>query len=311
MFDARLSGSIGARLCVPLAAQGRRRPTQTWLAVLVLVFISCGRSPAFAQAGGGPCSGAPRYGDNAAASGRAQVNGISLYYESYGKGQPLLVIHGNGGTMDRLRCQIAFFSQTRRVIAADSRAHGQSDNGPAPLKYEQIADDLAQLVRVLGIERVDVLGHSDGAIVALLMAIRHPAQVGKVVASSPNLSPDVISPSTLARVREQYQTATQKIADGDRSQDWLRVKLQKEMVLNEPHITAADLKQIGAPTLIMTSQHDVIPMTHFVEIASHIPRAQLSVLPAAGHMMHQSDSDLYNIIANRFLEVTFSRSETR
>src|SRR5581483_1419045 len=187
------------------------------------------------------CSDAPPYGDNTAASGRVKVNGVSLYYESYGQGAPLLIIHGNGGSIDRLRCQIAFFSKTRKMIATDSRSHGHSDNGPTPLKYEQIADDLSELVRSLGIDRIDVLGHSDGGIVALLLAIQHPSQIGKVVASSPNLRPDVLPSTTLATIRNQLQLAN---AAGDRSQDSARVKMQKQMALNEPHISIDDLRTI-------------------------------------------------------------------
>lgn len=262
---------------------------------------------AIAQTPAGPCPDAPVYGDNAAASGRAKVNGISLYYESYGQGAPLLVIHGNGGSIDRLRCQIAFFSKTRRVVAADSRAHGHSDNGPGPLKYEQIADDLSELVRSLGIERVDVLGHSDGGIVALLLAIRHPSQVGSVVASSPNLRPNAVPSAWLARPggpRDQLRLANEKILAGDHAQDWVRLKMQKEMVLNEPHISTDDLKKITAPTLIMAGDHDVIPLSHVMEIASGIPHAQLAILPGATHDIIRGQYDLYNFIANRFFEAT-------
>jgi pimeloyl-ACP methyl ester carboxylesterase len=270
---------------------------------VLLVFLT--GSVAAAQTPVGPCPGVPAYGDNAAASGRAKVNGISLYYESYGQGAPLLVIHGNGGSIDRLRCQIGFFSKTRRVIAADSRSHGHSENGPAPLKYEQIADDLSELVRSLGIERIDVLGHSDGGIVALLLAIRHPSQVGKVVASSPNLTPEVLALAT--GPRSQLQLANEMIEAGDHSQDWTRLKMQKEMVLNEPHISINDLRKITAPTLIMAGDNDVIPLNHIIEIANGIPHAQLAVLPAATHDLLRGQYDLYNFLASRFFEVTFSR----
>jgi len=272
-----------------------------------LVFLS--GCIAAAQTLDGPCPDAPAYGDNATASGKAKVNGVSLYYESYGQGAPLLYIHGNGGSIDRGRCQIAFFSKTRRVIAADSRAHGHSDNGLLPLKYEQIADDLSELVRSLGIERIDVVGHSDGGIVALLLAIRHPSQVGNVVASGPNLRPEVLGQATLARVRNQAQLANEKIASGDHSQDWTRLKLQKELVLSEPHISIDDLRKITSPTLIMIGDHDdAIPISHIIEIATGISHAQLAILPGATHDLLRGEYDLYNFIANRFLEVTFAKT---
>lgn len=274
---------------------------------ILVCLLLAGGGVAVAQTSTGVCPKEGAYGDNTAASGRVKVNGISLYYESYGQGAPLLVIHGNGGSIDRLRCQIAFFSKSRRVIAADSRTHGHSDNGPAPLKYEQIADDLSELVRLLGIERIDVLGHSDGGVVALLLAIRHPTQVGKVVASSPNLTPEVVLPGWKVSPRKQVQLANEKIEARDQSQDWARLKMQKEMVLNEPHISSDDLGKITAPTLVMGGDNDAMPVSHFIEIAAHIPHGQLSILPAATHDLLVGNDDLYNFIANRFFEVTFKR----
>lgn len=257
---------------------------------------------AAAQTPAGACPPEGTYGNNMAASGRAKVSGISLYYESYGQGAPLLIIHGNGGSIDRMRCQIAFFSKTRRVIAADSRAHGHSDNGPAPLTEEQMADDLAALVRSLGIERIDVLGHSDGGIVALQLAIRHPDLVGKVVASGANLTPEVLPPATRANRRNLVQLANEKMQAGDRSQDWMRLKMQKE---EAPHISMEDVGKISAPVLVMGGDHDVIPVSHFLDIATAIPHGQLAILPGANHNAHQNLYDLYNFIANRFFEVRF------
>ena len=260
---------------------------------------------AFSIAAAQPPEDCPRqgtYGNDAAASRRVVVNGISLYYEAYGQGSPLLLIHGNGGSIDRVRCQLAYFAKTRRVIAVDSRTHGRSDNGPAPLKYEQIADDLAELVRALGFDRIDVLGHSDGGNVALLLAIRHPSIIGKVVASSPNLTPDAVLSTEMENPRKQLALAMEKIAVGDTSQDWKRLQMQKEMVVTEPHITVAALHTIAAPVLVMGGDNDAMPVSHFVEIAKAIPEGQLAVLPGANHGMHQNQHDLYNAIANRFLQ---------
>ena len=133
------------------------------------------------------CPEAPSYGNDTNAGHFAKVNGISLYYEIRGDGPPLLLIHGNGGSIERVRCQIEYFSRSRRVIVADSRAHGRSDSGAGRLTYEQIADDLSALLGELKIDASDLWGHSDGGIVALLLAIRHPGQVRKVIASSANL----------------------------------------------------------------------------------------------------------------------------
>ena len=276
---------------------------QLTFAALVLWAISS--RAAVAQPASSPCSAAPAYGNSP--DGRyAKINGISIYYETYGVGQPLVLIHGNGGSIDRDRCQIAYFSQFRRVIIADSRSHGHSDNGPGRLTYEQIADDLSALLAELKIDKTDVWGHSDGGVVALLMGIRHPSQVSKIIASSANLRPDVIYPAWLEGVRQQDQRAADMLKAGDQSQDWARLKQQKDMVLNEPHITSADLQKISAPTLIIGADFDAIPVLHFVEIFGAIPHAELFIMPGATHGMIRGESaELYNSVVGRFLEHPF------
>ena len=137
-----------------------------------------------------PCPASAPYGQNRAVGHFAEVNGIRTYYEEYGRGPSLLLIHGNGGSIHGMRCQIDYFSRRYHVIAADSRSHGKSDDGDGPLTYEQMADDLAALLEQLKVDSVDVIGQSDGGILALLLAIRHTSKVNKVVASSPNLRPD-------------------------------------------------------------------------------------------------------------------------
>ena len=279
----------------------KNRPVLLTMGCLVL---SCGIAVAQQPAA---CPEAPTYGNNADAGAFAKVNGISLHYESYGQGAPLLVIHGNGGSSNGLRCQISFFSVTRRVIAADSRAHGRSEDGTGPLTYDQIADDLAELIKTLGLERTDVLGHSDGGIVALLLAIRHPDRVGKVIASAANLRPEALSAKSLEGMRANVQQADQMLKAGDRSRDWNRRKRQVEMMIQEPHITRADLQKISVPTLIMGGDADLlVPLSHTIEIFEGIPRAQLFIVPGAGHGLPGGQFDLYNFVAARFLDRTFS-----
>jgi pimeloyl-ACP methyl ester carboxylesterase len=129
------------------------------------------------------------YGQNAAAGHTAKVNGIAIYYETCGSGPPLLLIHGNGGSIFSMRCQIPFFSASYMVIAADSRSHGKTEDGSGRLTHEQMADDLAGLLDTMHVDSVDVIGQSDGGILPLLLALRHPAKVRALVASSPNLRP--------------------------------------------------------------------------------------------------------------------------
>ena len=250
------------------------------------------------------CPEAPTYGNDASAGHTATVNGIALYYEVHGEGAPLLMIHGNGGSVNSVRCQIAYFSKYRRVIVADSRSHGRSENGKGRLTFEQIADDLAALLLSLKIEKSDVWGHSDGGIVALLLAIRHPRQVSKMVASSANLRPDetALTPAFLKSVREGSQEAAAKIKNGDQSQDWFRRKRQLDLMLEEPHIPIGDLQKISTPTLVVGADRDIMPLAHTLEIAANIPGAQLFIMPGATHGMLSTEHEFYNMVVARFLD---------
>ena len=264
--------------------------------------LSC--SVAAAQSATPPCPEAPSNGNVANAGQFAKVNGISLFYEIHGEWPPLVLIHGNGGCINGTRCQIAYFSQSRRVIVADSRSHGRSDAGSGRLTFEQIADDLSALLRELRIDASDVWGHSDGGIVALLLAIRHPDQVRKVIASSANLRPDdtALTSSFINGVRKGAATASDMIKAGDHSQDWVRRKRQLDLMLEEPHIAAADLRKITAPTLVIGADADIMPVAHTLEIFNGISSAQLFIMPGATHRMPSAEHDLYNSIVARFLD---------
>ena len=177
------------------------------------------------------------------------------------------------------------------------------------LTYEQIADDLSALLDVLKIDALDVWGHSDGGIVGLLLASRHPQQVLKLISSSPNLRPDesALFPWFINRVRGGSQNAAEMIKAGDRSRDWVRIKRLQDLMLEEPHIITQDLQKITAPTLLMFADADIMPLEHAVEIFHGVPQAQLFVMPGATHGMLGIESDVYNAVVARFLERTFAR----
>jgi pimeloyl-ACP methyl ester carboxylesterase len=250
------------------------------------------------------CPNAPAYGNDANAGHIVKVNGIALYYEAHGDGSPLLLIHGNGGAINSVRCQIAYFSKYRLVIIADSRSHGRSEDGNGRLTYEQIADDLSSLLLALKIDALDVWGHSDGGIVALLLAIRHPQQVRRVVASSANLRPDetALTPAFLKSVATDAQTAADMIRTGDQSRNWTRRKRQLDLMLEEPHIQIGDLQRITAPMLVMAADGDIIPLAHTLEIATNIPRAQLFIMPGSTHGLPHEEHEFYNMVVARFLD---------
>src|ERR1700733_3131596 len=130
------------------------------------------------------------YGHNPAAGHYLETRGFKLYYETYGQGAPLLLLHGNGGSISNMSNQIPYFAKDYKVIAIDTRAHGKSKNPSDSLTFEQIVDDFNALLDTLHLDSCYVIGWSDGGIDALLLAIRHPDKVKKMAFTGANLWPD-------------------------------------------------------------------------------------------------------------------------
>lgn len=246
------------------------------------------------------------YGDNPAAGGTFTHDGISLYYEVYGVGDPLLLVHGNGGNIGSLAAQIGYFREHYRVIAMDSRDHGRSGDSPDNLTYEKMADDLAALLDHLNSGPVYVLGWSDGATEALLLALRHPAKVRKVAAMAANLnsSEDAVRPEVIALLKSALAAAP--AADKDTPAGRRRLKV-RSLILDEPHIPLEALDAIIAPTLVMAGDHDIVRDEHTVGIFQHIPNSQLAIFPDATHMIPYDDPALFNATVDRFLRTPFVR----
>lgn len=130
------------------------------------------------------------FGKNEVVGKYLDVNGIKMYYEIYGQGEPLLMIHGNGGSISNFENQIPYFSKKYKVIAVDSRAKGKSEDLQDSLSFEMMADDFSALLDKLHVDSCYVLGWSDGGINGLLLAMRHPEKVKKLAITGANLWPD-------------------------------------------------------------------------------------------------------------------------
>ena len=130
------------------------------------------------------------YGNNPQAGSYYDNNGTKIYYEVYGEGKPVVILHGNGGSIRGRAAFIEEFAKKYKVIAFDNRCHGKSGCPSGYLTYEQMADDVDKVLQHLGIDSAYVWGHSDGGIVGLLLAIHYPGKVKKLLASGANLRPD-------------------------------------------------------------------------------------------------------------------------
>lgn len=247
----------------------------------------------------------PAYGNNAQAGNYANVNGIRMYYETYGEGKPLLLIHGNGDAIDSLRKQIIFFSQHFKVIVADSRGHGKSiDNGDS-LTYNGMADDINVLLDQLHTDSAYIFGQSDGAIIGLIMAIRYPKKVKMLAAMAPNTRPDsaVIYPEAMTRMQNSFLRLTDSVKQGYKGKN-ARLKLLRLMMYH-PHISPTQLASIQSPVLIMSGDRDIILLSHVIEIFRAIPKSQLCVMPGSTHFALRQNAAVFNETIQRFFSNPF------
>lgn len=246
------------------------------------------------------------YGSNKAAGKYYDIRGFKMYCEVYGKGQPLLIIHGNGGSINNFVKQIPYFSAKYKVIIADSRAQGKSKDDGDSLTYEMMADDYAALLDVMKIDSANIIGWSDGGINGLLLAIRHPEKVKKLAVTGANLVPDTtaVPQEIWNMVRPMY--AGLKSMENKTALEKNGFKLLR-LLCDEPHINASELQKIYCPTLVMGGDHDVIKPAHTLQIYENIPRAYLWILPNSGHSTPIVYSEEFNKKIDKFFSTPYRK----
>ena len=246
------------------------------------------------------------YGDNAAVGKYYNIRGIKLYTEVYGSGKPLLLIHGNGGSMGNFANTIPYFAKKYKVIAVDSRAHGKSIDSRDSLSFEMMADDFADLLDALHVDSAYVIGWSDGGINTLELAMRHPDKVIKLAATGANLWPDStgLIPSYWKQEQKDYEAKKNNVfKTAKEKNDW------KVFLLDwfQPNIKLAELKAIKCPSLIIGGDHDLIPTEHTVLISQNIPNAYLWIVPNSGHGTLIEHRDEFNQKVDEFFTSTFKK----
>ncbi len=233
------------------------------------------------------------YGHNTEAGKYYNIRGVKMYCEIYGEGKPLLMLHGNGGSIRSFSNNIPYFSSKYKVIVVDSRAQGKTTDSKDSLSFEMMADDAAALLDELHIDSAYVLGWSDGGINALLLAMRHPGKVIKLASSGANLWPDstAFSPSAWQDSETYYDSLKgQTPATTKEKNDWKLFLLDWQ----QPHITLQALQSIQCPVLIIAGDHDVISNEHTRLIAQHIPKSTLWIVPNSGHAVLKEHKDEFN-----------------
>jgi pimeloyl-ACP methyl ester carboxylesterase len=239
-------------------------------------------------------------------AGHAEVNGISLYYATIGRGPPVVLLHGGLANSDYWGNQVRVLLPRHTVILMDSRGHGRSTRDSRPYGYDLMADDVAGLLDTLHIRRADVVGWSDGAILGLDLAIRHPDRVGKIFAFAANtvtsgVQEGVEKNPTFARYIERAGHEYARLSATPTQYDEFVAQISK-MWNTEPNWTDAQLQSIKTPVLVVDGDHDeAIKRAHTEYIAATIPGAGLLILPNVSHFAFLQDPVLFDDALLHFL----------
>jgi pimeloyl-ACP methyl ester carboxylesterase len=243
-----------------------------------------------------------------------------MYYEMHGAGRPLVLIHGGFGTVDMFAPLLPALAETRQVIAVELQGHGHTADIDRPLSFEQMADDVAALIRHLGHDNADVFGYSLGGGVALQTAIQHPEVVGKLVVASAAYASDGWYPEVRAGmaavnadaartwVGSPMHAAYARVAP--QPEDWPNLATKTGQMLRQEYDWAAGVAAITAPVLIVIGDADSIAPAHAVEMFGLLgggktdgamggrPTSQLAILPATTHFTILDRTELLPIISS-------------
>jgi pimeloyl-ACP methyl ester carboxylesterase len=238
-------------------------------------------------------------------SGMAPLNGIRLWYATFGQGAPVILVHGGLANSDYWGLQVAALAQGYRVIVLDSRGHGRSTRTNKPITYDLMSSDVLALMDFLHIEKAALVGWSDGAIIGLDIAIHHPDRVTKLFAFAANSDPSGTSDvskspvftSYIIRASHEYE----RLSPTPTQFKMFLAEVQN-MWATEPHFSDDQLRNIKVPTWIVDADHDeAIKRSDTDRMASLIPGAGELILPQVSHFAFMQDSALFNESIEHFL----------
>jgi pimeloyl-ACP methyl ester carboxylesterase len=240
-----------------------------------------------------------------AASGYAPVNGIRIWYATFGRGSSVILLHGGLANADYWGHQIRALEGHYRVIAMDSRGHGRSTRNAQPFGYDLMASDVLGLMDYLKIRKAAIVGWSDGAIIGLDIAMHHPDRVTKLFAFAANSDPSGVADISkspvfnayIARARKEYK----KLSPTPTQYDAFLAQIEK-MWATQPRWTAADLHSIKVPVWIVDADHDeAIKRENTEFMAAQIPDAGLLIQPDVSHFSFLQDPRQFNTDVLHFL----------
>ncbi len=220
-------------------------------------------------------------------TGYSEVNGLKMYYEIYGKGKPIILIHGGGSTIQtNFEKIIPLLAKNRQVIAVELQSHGRTNDRNAELSFEQDADDIATFLKNININKADFLGFSNGGTTTLQIAIRHPEFVDKIILGSalakrngvPDWFWDFMKNANLDNMPDQLKEGYKKVAQDTNGLQVMHDRDVKRMIQFKD-IQDDQIKSIKAPTLIIIGDKDIITPEHAIELHRQIANSELAIIP--------------------------------
>lgn len=243
----------------------------------------------------------------------ADIDDIKIHYKVYGKGDPVIMLHGSLESMNDWQRQVPEFSRRYQVITMDNRGHGMSTFSDRKMDYALMAEDVLKLMNVLKIDSAHIVGFGDGGIMGLYLAINHPEKVRKLVAIGANYKVDTTA---------VYGQVLNKVKawDDDKMSQFVRANFKgyqnfnqitqftqrmKTMLLTEPNLSLNNLKEIKCPVLFMAGDHDIIKIAHTNEMFENVKYGNLCIIPGSKHYPHKEKANIVNPIIFDFLNKRF------
>jgi pimeloyl-ACP methyl ester carboxylesterase len=206
----------------------------------------------------------------------AEVNGINLYFETHGTGQPLILLHGGLGSGEMFGPTLTELAQQHQVIAVDLQGHGRTADIDRPIDIRLMADDIAALIDHLKLDKPDVVGYSLGGGVALFTAVKYPDKVRRLVVASAHARRDAIPPEMLAQQAQVNAAAAEFLKDTPMWELYQRVAPHPEdfpqlldkvgEAMAQDYDYTEDVRSLQVPTLLVAADADMAPPSHYVEM---------------------------------------------
>jgi pimeloyl-ACP methyl ester carboxylesterase len=234
--------------------------------------------------------------------GTIDIDGVAVFYETQGDGEPLVLLHGGLADNSTWAAQFAGMSPHRRVVAPERQAQGHTPDRPGPLTYQAMTDQTVGFLEALGLGPVDLLGWSDGGMVGTLIAAEHPELVRTLTVTGSGFSSAGYVPGAMEALVSMSSdddammmfAAMYAQASPDGPGHFPEVWEKVRTMWAEPFDWETTVQRIAAPTLVIVGDDDYVTVAHGQAFALLVQNGQLAVVPGASHLVPMEKPDLFN-----------------